>query len=493
MALAPAAWAIGTHAETHALHLALVAILLWLLVGWEDRARDTGDDPDRRDRSDRWLVGATFVFALAVGNHSLTLLLAPPVGLFVLAVEPSIWRRPRLIVTCVAVLVVSLVAVYLELPLRGGPSGRSRHRSSTAGRRPGTASGTSSSRSSSGAASWTRSATCGGKAIAVATRATREFGPLTPLIPLGFLATVVRRPRYALLTGSAAVDHLLLRRVVRQRGHRAVLPRAVAHGLDVARHPGLPGGDRGREPRRRTGRLDRRDDVVRVVPADRFGRRRSWWPCSCSLPTAAGAFPTRYRAIDESQDPGAAAWVDHALTVMPQDALIVSWWSYSTPLWYAQRVEGRRPDLAIVDDRTILDEDLGDIYAVIDQNLGKRPVFVIRDDPQQIAGARPSLRPRVHRRQLRPDPDPGRRRHAERAGDRRAGRHGRRGGRRPRRPRRRPASLACRTSSRPTTRRPTSRASSRRPWPSCRRSPRRSRSSPSTTARRTGPRRSPTS
>ena len=36
-----------------------------------------------------------------------------------------------------------------------------------------------------------------------------------------------------------------------------------------------------------------------------------------------------------------------------------------------------------MDDRTILDEGLGDIYAVIDQNLGKRPVFVIRDDPQQ--------------------------------------------------------------------------------------------------------------
>ena len=38
---------------------------------------------------------------------------------------------------------------------------------------------------------------------------------------------------------------------------------------------------------------------------------------------------------------------------------MVSWWSYSTPLWYAQRVEGRRPDIVIVDDRTRLDEDLG--------------------------------------------------------------------------------------------------------------------------------------
>ena len=39
----------------------------------------------------------------------------------------------------------------------------------------------------------------------------------------------------------------------------------------------------------------------------------------------------------------------------------ISWWSYSTPLWYAQRVEGRRPDIVIVDDRTRLDENLGSI------------------------------------------------------------------------------------------------------------------------------------
>ena len=39
--------------------------------------------------------------------------------------------------------------------------------------------------------------------MVLAARATGQFGPLTPLIPLGFLATAVRRPRYALLTGIA--------------------------------------------------------------------------------------------------------------------------------------------------------------------------------------------------------------------------------------------------------------------------------------------------
>ena len=62
--------------------------------------------------------------------------------------------------------------------------------------------------------------------------------------------------------------------------------------------------------------------------------------------------------------------------------VVVSWWSYSTPLWYAQLVEGRRPDVAIVDDRTRLDQDLGDVNDVIDANLG-RPVYLIRGDVDQ--------------------------------------------------------------------------------------------------------------
>jgi hypothetical protein len=44
--------------------------------------------------------------------------------------------------------------------------------------------------------------------------------------------------------------------------------------------------------------------------------------------------------------------------------------SHSTPLWYVQRVEHRRPDLAIIDDRTRLDENLGEIDDVIAATLG---------------------------------------------------------------------------------------------------------------------------
>jgi hypothetical protein len=102
------------------------------------------------------------------------------------------------------------------------------------------------------------------------------------------------------------------------------------------------------------------------------------------LPTLLSV-PARFDAVNERDDRVAAAWVDEALLAMEPGAVIVSWWSYSTPLWYAQRVEGRRPDLVIIDDRTRLDEGLGDITDVIDAHLGQTPVYVIRDDASEVA------------------------------------------------------------------------------------------------------------
>ena len=74
----------------------------------------------------------------------------------------------------------------------------------------------------------------------------------------------------------------------------------------------------------------------------------------------------------------ARAWLDDALTAMEPNATIVSWWAYSTPLWYGTIVQGRRPDIRIVDDRTRLDQDLGEVADVIRADLGKRPVYLLR-------------------------------------------------------------------------------------------------------------------
>jgi len=86
----------------------------------------------------------------------------------------------------------------------------------------------------------------------------------------------------------------------------------------------------------------------------------------------------RRHAANRSTDTGAQAWLDQALPAVAQGAVLVSWWSTSTTLWYAQKVDGLRPDIKIVDDRTMLDEHLGRAPDVINRFLGTRPVYVIR-------------------------------------------------------------------------------------------------------------------
>ena len=67
-----------------------------------------------------------------------------------------------------------------------------------------------------------------------------------------------------------------------------------------------------------------------------------------------------------------------ALSQIEDGAVVVSWWSTSTVLWYAQYVDGIRPDIMIIDDRTRLDLDYGEATDVIARFLGSRPVYVIR-------------------------------------------------------------------------------------------------------------------
>ena len=92
-----------------------MAAILWALVRWERARRER---PGSRATAGSW--PRPRVIGLSVGNHSLTLLLAPPIALYVLAVEPRILLRWRLVLACAVALVVPAVLVYLELPLRAG-------------------------------------------------------------------------------------------------------------------------------------------------------------------------------------------------------------------------------------------------------------------------------------------------------------------------------------------------------------------------------------
>jgi hypothetical protein len=374
LALTPISWAIATRADAHALHLAFVALLLALLARWEHARAAAEDPPDAARRGDRWLLAAAVVYGLAAGNHSLTLLLALPILLYVLAVEPEILHRPRFLATCALAAIGTLALVYLELPLRAGP-----FRAPLVYADPQTWDGfwyIALAEQFRGVLS-NPLADLPGKAKELAQLGVRELGLLAIVVPVGFLATVARAPRFALLTGSAFLITVLFNAAYTNADlSRYYLGPALIAWLWVGLFAAtivdgivVIGADVGP------------DAEVVAAPA---GRRRMLeialsgiLAVGMLIPTARD-FRTRSALENRSRDVSARLFLDRMLQTLPLNSVVISWWSYSTPLWYGQHVEGRRPDIKIIDDRTLLDEHLGEAWEAVALYFPARPVYVIR-------------------------------------------------------------------------------------------------------------------
>ena len=377
LALTQVVWVNATRADPHALHLAFVAILLWALVRWEDARRgiEPGVDPRAADRR---LVAAAIVFGLAAGNHSLTLLLAPPIALFVLAVDPRIWRRWRLVIACLAAAFGTAALVYLELPLRGGliPA----LTAPVVYARPATWDGfwyialAEQFRGSLG----DPFADLPKKVGDLAELASAQLGFLALAIPPAVIVTARRAPRYLLLTGAAFVITILFNEAYANADIERyylgpvlwVWTWLAVLAAEIAALVGWLGAAlaaRVRRLRADERLLDRATLVAGLVVA------------AVLLVPSLGDLDGRRAGADRSGDTSAQRWLDEALAVIPQNAVLVSWWSTSTALWYAQQVQGIRPDILIVDDRTMLDRELGRAPDVIERYLAEgRPVYAIR-------------------------------------------------------------------------------------------------------------------
>lgn len=379
LSLTPVVWANATRADPHPIHLAFVALLLLVLVTWEQKRRAGAPE------ADRWLVAAALVFGFSAGNHSLTLLLAPPIGLYVLATEPRIVLRPRLLALCALAVVGSTALVYLELPIRAGLI-----RAPLVYAHPETWDGfwyIALAEQFRGSLS-DPLGDLPHKLGQVGQLAWNQFGFLTPLLPPAFLATVRIAPRYALLTGSAMVITLLFNLSYANADiDRYYLgpvlwawtwAGALAAFLFRLAADWIPGaearagdGEPGIGPRRAP--VLSLANAIAVVLA-----------IAILIPGINAMSSSRIRA-DRSNDTAAARWLADAMPLFQPNAIVVSWWSTSTTLWYGQKIEGLRPDILIVDDRTMLDLNLGGASAVIARYLGHQPVYLIRANGSDLA------------------------------------------------------------------------------------------------------------
>ena len=374
IALTPIVWAIGTHADPHALHFALVAIILWLLVRWEETRRDGSPN------ADRLLLAAAVVVGVSVGNHSLTLLLGPPIILFVFAVEPTILQRRRFIVANIAAFAIPTVLVRFEMILRAGW-----FRAPFVYADPSTFTGFWYVTLGAQFHGWLTDpfSNLSKRFADLLAMATGQFGPLAAVIVVAFVVTAFRRPRYALLSGTTLVLTCFFNSVFPDG---AIDRYYIGPALIAWTWLAILGAT-----------------VVDVVVSRASAwTDRSWspWPGMIAALRPAGlvviallllapslqALPARARsgAINQSDDRAAQAWTDDVLHAVEPNAVVVSWWSYSTPLWYATIVDGRRPDICIIDDRNRLDYNLGDLDQVIDRYIATRPVYLIRNGSSEL-------------------------------------------------------------------------------------------------------------
>lgn len=351
-------WRVSTAADVHELHLLLLAVLVLALVRWEALVRDDST------AADRGLLLAAAAGGLALANHALTLLLAPAVLAYVAAVDRTVYRRTRFLLALLGTVLGVAAVLYLQLPLSAGLLG-----APLVYGRPDTFAGFWSivlARQFQGdfLASL---ASLGGALPGLARLAGAQLGPLVLLLLPAYAVTAWRRPAYALLSGLATLVTCAFA--------------AVYVNADIARYylgPVLFAW---------TWLAVLAGTLVDVAAA-RLGPPRTSWRVPAALASVVAAAlllaPTtaelgeRRAVVDRSQDTEMAHWLDDAMTGLEPDAVVVSWWSYSTPLWYGTLVEGRRPDLRIVDDSTRETEGLGSVEDVIDANLGRRPVYLIR-------------------------------------------------------------------------------------------------------------------
>jgi hypothetical protein len=400
LSLTPVVWANATRADPHPIHLAFVALLLLVLVTWEQKRRARALD------ADRWLVAAALVFGLSAGNHSLTLLLAPPIGLYVLATEPRIVLRPRLLALCALAVVGSAGLVYLELPIRAGLI-----RAPLVYAHPETWDGfwyIALAEQFRGSLS-DPLGDLPHKFGQIGQLAWNQFGFLTPLLAPGFLATIRTAPRYALLTGSAMVltllfnlsyanadiDRYYLGPVLWAWTWVGILA-AFVFRLVVDWIPGAE-ARAGEAPAGGVARADAEADAE-AQPGNGRSGVAPWRAPVLSLANAIAVLLaiallvpvinamsfSRIHA-DRSTDTTAARWLADAMPLFQPNAVVVSWWSTSTTLWYGQKIEGLRPDIFVVDDRTMLDLNLGGASDVIARYLGHQPVYLIRANERDLA------------------------------------------------------------------------------------------------------------
>lgn len=269
-------------------------------------------------QADRWLILFALTMSLGLTHHLSLAFMALIMGLFILWVDPRfVWTPQRWTRPCIAALLGLLPLLYLPLadPTLRQPAEFVRY-----------ALGLGFQGDffyfHTPAQLWQR-------AGVMLNIFTFQFQPLILLGGMGGFLLLLRanRPRAFLLGGSLLLHTFIVATYRAPQAVEYMLPAYVP--LVLLMEHSLS------ESIRYAKRLEIKPVGVlyaALLTTAVFTQLLTHWPS--------------YRYLSQSQD--TAVYTDHILTHAPPDSIVLANWHWVTPLWYEQKVNGRRPDVEIV-------------------------------------------------------------------------------------------------------------------------------------------------
>jgi len=371
-AFASEPWENATRADVHALNVLFVGLVIWLLMVWAAARR--AESPT----ADRWLVGAALTFGLGLGAHPLLGFTAFGIAAWLIAVDRAIWKRGRLLLACAAALVIAAAGTYAYIALRAqiNPDPPLFYaRPETWERLRYLIMAEQFSGLFEGFAAplgdldlkWRQTELVLGRQFA---------GPGWLLIAVGAaILAVRRRGAFAMLGLVLVVDVFYAMNFRDGDIDRYYLPALVATapvlGVALAAIGALCAGAAAESSRRVAAALPTRRRLAGLAGGLVIGLG--------SL-LAVASLVTGYTAHDQSANRDADEWVASVHRALPPNAVLITWWSYSTPLWHHRWILGERPDITIIDERNILDDGYRTMARAIREHEGRRPVYVVPPD-----------------------------------------------------------------------------------------------------------------
>ena len=352
-------WAAATVAEVNPLHLLMMALLLDRAIAWADRSRPL----------DLGLCG--LLTGLALGNHLLTLFVAPFLGVFALwSGKRAIAEQPLLLLLPIVTLLVGLtVYAYIPLAARFDPPLPYNH-PTTIDSFLFLVTGTQFRAQETSIVSGDSLRTTVDALPALVGLMLARGAVVLPVAGVaGLLVLLVRRPALALpLVGILLAGAVVWANYLRLEHYLLVPFLVLGLGAAVALEAAA---------RTATAKLPSGAGRMAAPVAIAAGLAGAIVVAAVSLPAA-----------DRSADRTGDDYVATVTSQLPQNAAFMSFWGASTPLWHAQHVRGERPDVLIVDDTNIVYEFGGTREERILQLVCQRPVYILRPGEADLVPTR---------------------------------------------------------------------------------------------------------